>query len=155
MKNKALLIAIVFLILTVLWSMFIWSFSVKDATESTADSDGVVEIVNEVIETVTGKKVDVGDYIVRKLGHFSEFSVLGVLLFMTVHYFGANSIPFRYAFGLGGGLFVSVTDECIQLFSDGRSAQVTDVLLDMSGVFVGFTLSLLVLMLYLQRIKQK
>lgn len=133
--------------------MFIWSFSSKNATESTADSDGVVEIVNDVIEKVTGKKVDVGSNPVRKLAHFFEFSVLGVLLFMTVHYFGAKSIPHRYAFGFGGGLFVSLTDECLQLFYEGRSAQVTDVLLDMSGVIAGFTVSLLVLRLYLKRIK--
>lgn len=154
-NNRTLIPAIVFLIFAVFWSFFIWSFSLKDAADSTADSDKVVELVNEVIEQVTGKESQVGSYIIRKLGHFSEFCVLGILLFCTVHFFGARGVLRRYLFASAPGLAVAVTDECIQLFSKGRSAQLTDVLLDFSGVLSGLTLSMIVLWFFYKYIRKK
>ena len=45
----------------------------------------------------------------------------------------------------GGGLLTALTDETIQMFSDGRSSQLTDVWLDFSGVCSGVFAALLVL----------
>ena len=44
-----------------------------------------------------------------------------------------------------GGVLTALTDETIQLFSEGRSSQVTDVWLDSAGVLAGI-LTALVLM---------
>ncbi len=40
------------------------------------------------------------------------------------------------------GVLTALTDETIQLFSEGRSSQVTDVWLDSAGVLVGILIAL-------------
>ena len=74
------------------------------------------------------------DYNIRKLAHFLEFAILGVILCNVYVAFGVSH---RTATGyiLFLGLAVAVSDEYIQLHSPGRSALVTDVILDFSGVF--------------------
>lgn len=76
---------------------------------------------------------DVEHYI-RKLAHFCEFALLGLLL---CHSFSALGVSNRTATGyiLFLALFAAVLDEYIQSFSPGRASRVKDVLLDFSGVF--------------------
>lgn len=71
---------------------------------------------------------------IRKLAHFCEFALLGLLL---CHSFSALGVSNRTATGyiLFLALFAAVLDEYIQSFSPGRACRVTDVLLDFSGVF--------------------
>lgn len=71
---------------------------------------------------------------IRKLAHFCEFALLGLLL---CHSFSALGVSNRTATGyiLFLALLVAVIDEYIQAFSPGRASRVKDVLLDFSGVF--------------------
>lgn len=71
---------------------------------------------------------------IRKLAHFCEFALLGLLL---CHSFSALGVSNRTATGyiLFLALFAAVLDEHIQSFSPGRASRVKDVLLDFSGVF--------------------
>ena len=71
---------------------------------------------------------------IRKLAHFCEFALLGLLL---CHSFSALGVSNRTATGyiLFLALFAAVLDEYIQAFSPGRASRVKDVLLDFSGVF--------------------
>jgi len=71
---------------------------------------------------------------IRKLAHFCEFALLGLLL---CHSFSALGVSNRTATGyiLFFALFAAVLDEYIQSFSPGRASRVKDVLLDFSGVF--------------------
>lgn len=74
------------------------------------------------------------EHTIRKLAHFCEFALLCWLLCKT---FSAFWISKRtsdgYIFFLC--LFVAVIDEYIQLYSPGRSALLSDVMLDFSGAF--------------------
>lgn len=74
------------------------------------------------------------DYNIRKLAHFLEFAILGVIL---CNVYAAFGVSHRTATGyiLFLGLAVAVSDEYIQLHSPGRSALVTDVILDFQGSF--------------------
>lgn len=71
---------------------------------------------------------------IRKLAHFCEFALLGLLL---CHSFSALGVSNRTATGyiLFLALFAAVLDEYIQSFSPGRASRVKDVLLDFSGIF--------------------
>lgn len=71
---------------------------------------------------------------IRKMAHFCEFALLGLLL---CHSFNALGVSNRAATGyiLFLALFAAVLDEYIQAFSPGRASRVKDVLLDFSGVF--------------------
>ena len=71
-------------------------------------------------------------HLVRKLAHFTEFAVLGLLAGML---FGG-----RCRHLLAGLLFSAITalcDETIQLFAAGRSGRIQDVRLDIAGVSAG------------------
>lgn len=142
--EKRRVVSIGFLILAVFWAGYIWSFSLKDATASTADSNKVIEIVEEFVREVSGKEVTVSSLIVRKLAHFSGFAVLGALLFCTFHFWNAVSTLRCFALSLGSAVAVAVTDELIQIFSNGRSASVVDVIIDTSGSAVGLFAALFV-----------
>lgn len=71
---------------------------------------------------------------IRKMAHFCEFALLGLLLCCS---FSAWGVPKLTATGyiLFLALLVAVIDEYIQAFSPGRASRVKDVLLDFSGVF--------------------
>lgn len=86
------------------------------------------------------------DHIVRKLAHFCEYALEGFLLALclrvyTRHFFVHISWPIL------GGLLTALTDETIQMFSDGRSSQLTDVWLDFSGALAGILVGLFCLAL--------
>lgn len=74
------------------------------------------------------------DYNIRKLAHFCEFAMLGILL---CNVYAAFGVSHRTATGyiLFLGLAVAVTDEYIQFYTPGRSCLITDVVLDFFGVF--------------------
>lgn len=77
---------------------------------------------------------------IRKVAHFVQFMVFGILLTSTVISFWGNikAQIFKILFFL---LAVPVVDEFIQYFPEGRSAQVSDVVLDFSGCIVGFAVT--------------
>ena len=105
----------VWLLLLIVFVAFIFYNSSMPAAESHRAS----ELVGSIL-TGMGKwfGIDVPqqnlDYNIRKLAHFLEFAILGVILCNVYAAFGVSHI---------------------QLHAPGRSALVTDVILDFSGVF--------------------
>ena len=85
------------------------------------------------------------EHVVRKLAHFCEFAALG---FFTQHLWAVrHRVNLHYVLhGLFFGLLCAVTDEMLQTLSD-RSAQVSDVVLDFSGVVCGSAVFLLLYLL--------
>lgn len=75
-------------------------------------------------------------YIIRKLAHFYNFSLVGVLLYANRNYM-ERSVLIDFAW-VSVGLFVAMFDETYQHFVPGRSGSFTDVCLDFSGVIFGF-----------------
>ena len=133
MRYKTKRSGIVFLILAILWSFVIWSFSAKSAASSTVDSDAAASAINSMLETFFGGEFDINTNLIRKLAHFCEFAVLGFFAFMAFYFLGYKEYTKLLAYPVIWGFSVAVTDEFLQLFFEGRSAQVTDVLLDVSG----------------------
>lgn len=109
-----------FTVLTVLWLAVIWGHSVMSADLSRQESGGILALLIGWFPFLT-------DHIIRKAAHFAEFAVLGGLLF------GAADGKRSPAFPPLIGLLAAMTDETIQLFSEGRSGQISDVWLDFSG----------------------
>lgn len=128
----------IFLLLAVAVTAFIWQQSTVPAPESAATSDAVRDVV---VEAVGGEETAVGSFVdrfIRKIAHFVEFSLLGLCVeayFLRRH--TRRDLLCRAAIGVG----VASSDEFLQLFT-GRGAQITDVLLDISG----YTFALLLLM---------
>ena len=115
------------------YTFFIFSNSMQDASESSGRSMAVLEIFDEIF----GHNVFT-ELFIRKAAHFTEFAVLGML--------GAN-MSRMYDRGiiymLFTGMLTALTDETIQLFSAGRSSQVTDVWIDFAGCMFGVFTALL------------
>ena len=129
-----------FIILTILWICLIFSFSLQSGEESSELSSGfgawLMEHILSIfsIENMLPEQIDMFHLILRKCAHFTEFFVLGVLMYLTV----AQSVAVRkciIAFMLC--MLVGAMDETLQLFVDGRAGRVIDVLIDSSGSLVG------------------
>ena len=117
---------------TVLWLWFIYARSAQPADISRAESKGVLELLLHVFPFLNM-------VIVRKLAHFTEFFLLGGLLYLDWSLLGKPALLLSTL----TGLLAAAADEFLQTFVPGRSGQLSDVLLDLFGVIVGAGLALL------------
>lgn len=127
-KKKTMLL----ILLVVIVTMFIFSNSFMNSKESNATSGVIVELVRPLVEFIAGSDADV-NFIVRKGAHLTEFFALGFLVLLAVFEIKKEFLGFGFFYVL----FVGVTDEFIQSFSD-RTSSVSDVLIDFSGAMLGF-----------------
>jgi len=142
-KNK---ITIIFSWTAVLlWLVLIFYLSSQPAVQSDGLSRKVTEIIIEKVGTVmpldneTSTTVDLVarfNHVVRKCGHFGLYFVLSVLMMNALRVSGI--IGFKgYILSLVFCILYAISDEVHQLFVPGRGAQVTDVLIDSFGAFIG------------------
>lgn len=118
---------IILLVLSVLWTIFIFSNSIATAEQSSENSSTIVNFLLNFIN------IDISflTLVVRKLGHFSEFLLQGI--FIGSFFLVSNTYTKNIIYVMFLGLITAVTDEFIQLFSPGRSGMIQDVLIDFSG----------------------
>ncbi len=131
--------------LTVLQLAFIFGQSLLDAPSSGEESSFVTEIVTPVFELFVGKG-NVTETLVRKAAHFTEFAVLGALAAALSFLLGKRRL-LHYTFALLCCLAAAVADESIQLAVSGRSGEVRDVLIDLSGAFFGVALAVMIVLI--------
>ena len=122
-----------YLLLTLLALCFIWGNSMMPGEVSGEISGGIFQYVSGLF-AVFGDK---GEYVLRKLAHFSEYTLLGYLLTGLTRPVGG---PFRPTRPLFLGLSAACLDETIQIFSPGRGSSLIDVWIDFSGVCLGLLL---------------
>lgn len=83
-----------------------------------------------------------GSFLVRKAAHFSEYMLLGFFLgLLLVRENGKG----RFFLSELLCLAVAAVDESIQMFSEGRSPQLRDVCVDISGAALGLVVALTLL----------
>lgn len=76
--------------------------------------------------------------VIRKMGHFSEFFLLGFFLLPHVRAVGKRiTVHLPWLWSWGFGTLYAITDELHQGFVGGRVPAVLDVCIDSSGVIVG------------------
>ena len=77
------------------------------------------------------------EFIIRKTAHFTEYAVMGFLWYL---YFANRK--YNILISIGATSLYACTDEFHQLFVEGRSGQIRDILIDTCGgsfgVLVGF-----------------
>lgn len=138
---------IIMTLLVVFWAGVIFSLSAQNAQQSNQVSGQVVEMLLRVIVpgydgmTVHEKEniLNTVTLLIRKGAHFSEYLILGALLWGWCAAFDFRGR--KLIFGpLAAGCFYAVTDELHQMFSDGRSPQIGDVGIDSAGVLFGVLL---------------
>lgn len=144
-------LAICLLIAVLINMALIFYFSEESVEESGDRSSGIVEkLVYLFYPNYAGlewnTRIDImiaAHKLVRKLAHFSEFGLLGVLFTSLIIYVNRRTkwvkrwlewvIPIAFC------LLYAISDEVHQIFSN-RGARVTDVLIDFSGALCGILL---------------
>ena len=128
---------------------FIFSNSMKIASVSTVSSGRVLTLLQAVLRRLgmPGLAQRLTMHIVRKMAHFCEYTLEGFLLMLCMRVYSRR--PLRHiTVPMLAGVLTALTDETIQLFSQGRSSQVTDVWLDSAGVLAGILAALLLMGLW-------
>ena len=147
--------------ITGLWCLLIFMFSANDAETSSAQSSAITDVCidvfvsdyKEMTETEQKSLYDKLTFYIRKSAHFTEYAVLGVLVFWCLYKLQDKRLRTACAAVLGS--LYSATDELHQLFSDGRSCELRDMLIDTGGVLVGALFGLVVLLIYEKYLARK
>ena len=136
MKTRNSVILVLFLLLSVLITVFVFGNSMKNSAASNADSDSFIALFEPLLERLTW--ISDSDYskVIRKTAHFVEFFALGFFYGGVMCLLIPKKGNLRFPAVLFVVLLAAVTDEYIQSFTD-RTSSVKDVLLDFSGALVG------------------
>ncbi len=146
-SQTSLRFRVIVFILTAGMIAFAFIHSSMPADLSSEESEGVMVILQNILDFF-GFSTELTDHIVRKAAHFAEYTAIGMLLVSCAYSFSRTK-PYRYYSQIFfAGLATAVIDETIQLNVAGRSGQITDVLLDFSGVITGAVFMLLFYMIY-------
>lgn len=133
------------IVLLLLWMTVIFMFSSSGSVKSNNTSGQVISSAISVKDKVTSKEtkpeakkkiVKKLNYSVRKSAHVFEYFVLGVL---ALNVFDAFNVKRKVLFAIILCVLYASSDEFHQLFT-GRTASVTDVLLDSVASIVGIYL---------------
>lgn len=135
---------IIYLLLSILIMGFIFGNSLMDAVDSNSESRFLTAFAQNVLSWL-GFHVPIAElhHAIRKCAHFTEFALESFFVAKTLAAFRVRRQTWL-AYALLIGLLTAVIDENIQLYSIGRSGQVTDVLLDFSGTIAGVVMAILI-----------
>ena len=116
---------------------FIWDNSLQNG----GNSDGFSLIFAEWLTPVAHKLGFHGNIwalnrVVRKLAHLTEFTILGGILYVILRRYIEYGTVVKT---IVVGIVIASLDEFIQLFSLGRSSQLSDVLIDTVGIIIGIS----------------
>ena len=114
---------------------FIWDNSLQNG----GTSDGFSLIFAEWLAPIADKLGFYGNIwalnrIIRKLAHLTEFTILGGVLYVVLRRYIEYGTVVKT---IVVGIVIASLDEFIQLFSLGRSSQLSDVLIDTIGIIIG------------------
>lgn len=129
----------------------IFGFSNQNSETSGGISQKVTEYVTKYIPSIQEmeeiEKEEVIDKIetaIRKLAHFSIYTLVGILLMSLMSTYKIKQID-KISISLIVGIIYAISDEIHQAFIPGRGPQLADVILDSMGVLTGIVLIILVL----------
>lgn len=164
-SKKYLILTIVFCVLAVAINAYIIMHSCLDAVASTEQSQGVVQVSEDVVNTVAPGTItpenhdSFASFIRKAFGHFGLFVISGLLsptaLYLLINPFKWSKHYLNVFIGLSFGLLIAITTEVIQLSVPGRSGEFTDVLIDFSGYLLGALIVGLILFLILRKKNKK
>jgi len=121
----------------------IFNFSNQDSDKSGSTSQKVTEAITRNIKAIQklnkdekAKVLDQIENIIRKIAHFSIYSLVGILLMALLSTYNISENN-KIFYTIIIGMIYAMSDEFHQIFISGRSGQVSDIILDTLGVAVG------------------
>lgn len=138
LKNKY---SIICGILVILWMISVFLFSNQASVESTTTSGNFithfVTFFNSYLsEEKIQEIVNILQPIVRKLAHFSLYTLGGILI-ATFFYTLKSKVVYVKSYSIALGSIYACTDEIHQLYVPGRSGEIRDILIDTVGIIFG------------------
>ncbi|MDR0844591.1 MAG: VanZ family protein [Tannerella sp.] len=125
--------------------VFIFANSSEIESVSSSKSQLVTQWLNRLM-----KQWGIGfvftEFLVRKLAHFSEYTLLGFWLILTLRIYTKRMMA-HIAWPLFLGLLTAVSDELYQMFVPGRGSRILDVAIDFGGVVCGLLCGYIALLL--------
>ncbi len=142
---KKIIFRIIIVILLGITCGGIFYFSHQPADKSDNTSGEVIKVIINTFSYTRNldqhqKKIlqDRMQPIIRKLAHFSIYTIVGVLIMTFSSTFDWRLIN-KLSVSIGFGIIYAISDEIHQYFIPGRSCQITDVLIDLLGIVFGIT----------------
>lgn len=139
---------LIFALLSIAVMVSIFLFSSQTAENSAALSGEIKGLLDKILKNYEWLISESGilwiKTYIRKIAHFVLYSLLGAFLSAAIFNTRIKSILLRLSVSAGIAFFYSITDEIHQLFVDGRSGEVRDVLLDFSGALSGIIIVFLI-----------
>ena len=152
------------IVLAVAINAYIIMHSCLDAIESTKASQGVVEIAEDVVNTVRPNTItpdnhdSFATFIRKAFGHFGLFTASGILsslaLYLSLSPYSWCKHYMNTMFSLVFGLFMGILTEMIQLSVPGRSGEALDVFIDFSGYLLGTLIIGLILFFVIRKMRK-
>ena len=90
----------------------------------------------EITREEAKKKVEDSTFLIRKLAHFTEYLILGILIIRLLRTYGKLNVRMIVTAIVICFLYAA-SDEIHQIFVLGRTAKVLDTLIDTSGASIG------------------
>lgn len=152
---------VAYLTIAILIMIFIFFQSSLPADTSQEESDIIVRFISRF----TDRDTELLSFIVRKLAHFTEYTLLGLYISLTAkehynkkhyheeqhsekhyqdeHFHKGQFLIRIFIIPLICGVLYAASDEIHQRFVPGRSCELRDVLIDTCGVLLGVTINML------------
>jgi len=134
LKSRIKELNLVHLSLSILMTLFIWTNSLLPGHLSSEQSGFFVEIASSLFQRINiNVPIDQLSFWIRKLAHFTQFFILGLLWMITL-----NKSRLNHTHALTTviliGLITALIDEGIQIFVPNRGSSLIDVAIDLLGV---------------------
>ena len=156
MKLNILRTILIILLMLHMWIIF--GFSNQNGEESGSISRKITQMITKNIKSIQEleeqekeKVLKNIEHFIRKLAHFSIYTIMGILLMslmLTYNLKTKNRIIISGVIGL----IYAISDEIHQSFIPNRTPLIGDVFIDFSGVIVGI---LMVYIIFKQLKKEK
>ena len=126
--------------------------SSSSGDESGKLSREIIQIVINKYDNIMGSSEEIRLYhetddfmnqanlIFRKLCHFGEYCILGILLMYFLISIRCFRLLYCSIYSLIFAYFYALLDEYLQTFINGRSGQILDTIIDMFGIIFGLFL---------------
>ena len=145
--DTKIIVKIIGITLILMWMITVFIFSNEKATESKVTSR---KVTIAIVQAISGKDISENeeliknaDKIVRKLAHYTLYTVGGVLI-ISFAYTMDKTKKEKILYSLAFGICFIITDEVHQLFVPGRTGRLLDVGIDTLGIITGILIFLII-----------
>ena len=152
-KKNLILKRILFLLMLIATFYIIFHFSAQDGNESGNLSRKITEMIVDLVSKVKNMDIRLRLHyieklhpIIRKLAHFSIYTVVGFSMMGFMCTFDIKNIV-KFITSICIGVSYAITDEIHQSLIPGRGPSILDVGIDSAGVLTGIFILIILIIL--------